>query len=542
MIVITSADYIKQDLQVEFGAIPPSFLPLGNKRLYEYQIASLNEAFNDNTIILSLPNSYTVSEQDYKRLGELGVEIIFVPEGISLAESILYVINSKGYYQESIKILHGDTLIEDLPLKEDVIGISPTHYEYNWEFEKQNNKLEDSENLVWCGFFSFTDTPLLIRSLTVSRNNFVQAVREYDMNKELSKESIKVWYDFGHANTYYKSRSIKTTEREFNSLSISQGYVKKTGIKEDKIVAEYNWFQKVPWEIKRFTPQLLDCGINNDSQKPYYILEYLSANPLNELYVYGENSSSFWAKMFEHCNNFLELCEDSMDSETKRLKEAALIRESEFLLEEKTYTRLEEYKKVTGFDLKKEIILNGQVSPSLLDIANLCISEAKKDYIVPGILHGDFCFSNILYDSRADFIKVIDPRGFNSFEKTIYGDLRYDLAKLTHSVIGLYDYIVAGVMDFKVNSTYNMDLAFYQKDRVSEIQNIFMQNSFINGKLTVKSIMPITILLFISMLPLHSDNEERQRALLANAVRLFNLYQEDNYDCNTNGGKKLTVF
>ncbi|EOH3326653.1 capsular biosynthesis protein, partial [Campylobacter jejuni] len=38
MILITSAKYSFSDFTLEFGKIPPSFLPLGNKRLYEYQI------------------------------------------------------------------------------------------------------------------------------------------------------------------------------------------------------------------------------------------------------------------------------------------------------------------------------------------------------------------------------------------------------------------------------------------------------------------------------------------------------------------------
>ncbi|WP_251821349.1 hypothetical protein [Campylobacter jejuni] len=38
MILITSAKYSSSDFTLEFGKIPPSFLPLGNKRLYEYQM------------------------------------------------------------------------------------------------------------------------------------------------------------------------------------------------------------------------------------------------------------------------------------------------------------------------------------------------------------------------------------------------------------------------------------------------------------------------------------------------------------------------
>ena len=56
------------------------------------------------------------------------------------------------------------------------------------------------------------------------------------------------------------------------------------------------------------------------------------------------------------------------------------------------------------------------------------------------VVHGDLCLSNILYDLRSRVCKLIDPRG--SFGAAgIYGDPRYDVAKLYHSIYGLYDFI-----------------------------------------------------------------------------------------------------
>ncbi|EOH9591995.1 capsular biosynthesis protein, partial [Campylobacter jejuni] len=62
MILITSAKYLSADFTLEFGKIPPSFLPLGNKRLYEYQV----EIFKDikQKIVLSLPKSFKLNHHD----------------------------------------------------------------------------------------------------------------------------------------------------------------------------------------------------------------------------------------------------------------------------------------------------------------------------------------------------------------------------------------------------------------------------------------------------------------------------------------------
>ena len=55
-------------------------------------------------------------------------------------------------------------------------------------------------------------------------------------------------------------------------------------------------------------------------------------------------------------------------------------------------------------------------------------------------------------DFVANKIIVIDPRGLNSDNKIeFYGDPNYDIAKLTHSIIGYYDFILAGFHDTKID-------------------------------------------------------------------------------------------
>ena len=67
--------------------------------------------------------------------------------------------------------------------------------------------------------------------------------------------------------------------------------------------------------------------------------------------------------------------------------------------------------------------------PSLSDITKFCISKSKN-HVLPAI-HGDLCLSNILFNSRINSIKVIDPRGIGyNNNLTIYGDQNYDLAKI----------------------------------------------------------------------------------------------------------------
>ncbi len=57
-------------------------------------------------------------------------------------------------------------------------------------------------------------------------------------------------------------------------------------------------------------------------------------------------------------------------------------------------------------------------------------------------------------------------------------------------------------------------------DDVGEIQAAFKRHVFLPG-VSVEEIEKTLPLLFIAMLPLHSDSVDRQMALLANAIRLY---------------------
>lgn len=55
MILITSAAYVDQEFVSEIGLIPPSFLPVQNRRLYELQVEMLREQDLNDDIHLSIP-------------------------------------------------------------------------------------------------------------------------------------------------------------------------------------------------------------------------------------------------------------------------------------------------------------------------------------------------------------------------------------------------------------------------------------------------------------------------------------------------------
>lgn len=342
---------------------------------------------------------------------------------------------------------------------------------------------------------------------------------------QTNKYFIDGWYDFGHINTYFQSRAKLTTERSFNSLQIVDGCIQKTGTDTKKILAEASWYKNLPSKIRIFSPQLIDSG---SVLNPYYSIEYLPIPPLNEIFVHGNNPVFFWDKIFGACSEYFQKCAFS-ESELKT--EIAVATGSQDLIDKKTKQRLNQF-----FDGNEHIdwdtvfYINQLELPSLNSIFDHCVSLANNITAIPGVLHGDFCLSNILFDSRSDRIKVIDPRGLNGLdEESIYGDISYDLAKLTHSIIGLYDHIISGAYALEFifqDRKCLISLEIYANQNIKEIQNIFLNRDFIQG-ITPIDVMPLTVLLFLAMLPLHADDTERQLALLANALRLYSIYLDN---------------
>jgi hypothetical protein len=520
MIVILSSAYVNKEFIAEFGKVPPSFLPIGNVRLFEKQIESIVKTFPKEEIIITLPKTYEIPIQDKIKLNTQKIKIIKADERKSIGEALYYIlekINEKNFSKETIRILYGDTLIHKLPSEQNVLGLVDTDDEYDWEIEE----IRIQTKKIWCGYFSFENYNLLINELEKSKMDFICAVKKYDRTKKLNRINIEKWYDFGHINTYFSNRTKSTTERTFNKLIISEGIVKKIG-ENSKIKAETNWFLQIPEEIKKFTPQLLSYGSEND--KNFYKIEYLPLPPLNELFVHGRNERQFWVKIFEIIKKYIILSQKKINQKEKKIVDKNFTK----LITEKTYDRLNDYfKQNKELNYQTELKLNGEKVPKIKEIVEKCIELVKLKKSIYGVMHGDLCFSNVLYDSRLAQIKIIDPRGIDLEKKEIiFGDLRYDYAKIVHSVIGLYDHIISGAYQVKVknnNNEYHIDFRIYTENRILEIQSIFSKEFKID-ELTVKDIMPVTVLLFISMLPLHYDNKERQLALFANALRLYKKY------------------
>ncbi|HDX8595207.1 hypothetical protein [Aeromonas dhakensis] len=524
MFLIMSGSYINNDLSAEFGRLPPSFLPLSNKRLFHHQI-SLAKSCSD-TVFLSIPDDYVIDSIDHYWLTVNDIHIIRTPIGLSLGEATVACFNLMNPSpRTSLHILFGDTLLSEIPdAKKDIISISKTKNNYTWASIEDDFAIRDLSNSsghsVICGYFHFSHPNQLIRNITLERWDFIRGVRRYCKEELVEFVETDKWFDFGHINSYFQSKANFTTQRSFNELEITSRFVKKTSSKQSKIKAEANWFKNIPEDIRVYTPHYLGEGVNNNGNF-YYKLEYLYNLALNELYVFADTPNVVWYEILNHCFDFIDLCNKNHTSLS--ISDQFDIDE---LFKEKTHERLSAYVEQKKFSVDDQWDFNGHA----ISVQKILTDSAPylPKSCIPTVMHGDLCFSNIIYDFRTNCIKVIDPRGIdNKGNITISGDSRYDISKLAHSILGLYDYIIAGYHTTSIN-WQERKICFSMPDtnKHSQLQDFFIKSVEERFGVQPLSLYAMQIHLFLSMLPLHDDDDVRQNALFSNAFRLYTLMKE----------------
>lgn len=524
MILITSAQYVDEEFVSEFGKLPPAFLPVGNKRLYEHQ-AELFRSL-DEPVYISLPDDFEIPYQDQVRFRKLNLQPVFISADKSLGESISYaLITTLGDY-DVVRLLHGDTLFDKLPLEgSNNFAIGNSSENYNWATFSKNNEgkiqffpiKNDSNDLdIISGYFSFDQPLALLKALSNSNGQFLEMLSQYASEYDLVPWLANSWLDFGHMNTYHRSKSTVTTQRAFNEMNISPRVVSKSSANHFKMESESKWFEKIPPDLKIYTPHYLRQTKKDNCSG--YDIEYLYLPVLNELFVFGDLPFRTWKTILRACEEFMLVASEHKPVKPPRIQS---------LYDEKLWQRLAAYCDDKNIDITRPWVLNGRKVGSLEGISRSCLSMIEQAEPRLSLVHGDFCFSNILYDFRLQAIRCIDPRGHVEDEITIYGDARYDLAKLCHSIIGGYDHIIAGNFSWRSDSAYEVEFELFTDSVAEKIEHYMLENGFAKFDLIKDGIYAIMITLFLSMLPLHNDKPQRQKAFLANALRLYAKLEEN---------------
>ncbi|HKD38635.1 MAG TPA: phosphotransferase, partial [Pirellulales bacterium] len=247
------------------------------------------------------------------------------------------------------------------------------------------------------------------------------------------------WLDVGNPDRRDSSHRRLLQKRAFNEMSIDSvfGIVTKRSHHVEKFLDEINYLRLLPAELAVLFPRVV--GYSTDYHDPWLAMEYYGYPTLAEVFVFENVDPAIWEQVFVHLRQIIV-----QGFMVKRYPLSAAAVEEMYL--GKTRKRLEGLSgPVELLDLlgdESDVTINGRRVRNMTALWDRLADEVGKlGANVQGcIIHGDFCLSNVLYDLRSRVCKLLDPRG--SFGASgIYGDPRYDVAKLYHSIYGLYDFI-----------------------------------------------------------------------------------------------------
>ena len=431
------------------------------------------------------------------------------------------------------RVILGDTLIRDSYRDdEDFVYIRQVRDSRRWclavcEADGRITAYRDKEpdapapHLALCGYYHLHHTDHLVacvqQSLDAGERELSDVLTRYGAPYPIYARPVETWFDFGNIDKLIEARRRLLQPRFFNTLTIDPvlNTITKVSSHDEKLQDELRWYLDLPDELAVLCPRIIAHHETNGQL--HIVQEYYGYPTLAELYLYSDLHPDIWTSIIGHLLR--------IHQEFKRYPGTVPADGLREVYLDKTWQRLDllRHQDPAWAALldRPSLIYNGVVLRNIGVLAEAVRQrvEALVRAAPLCIVHGDFCFSNILYDVQNQIVRLIDPRG--SFgQKGLYGDARYDIAKLRHSICGLYDYIVADMFEL-------------QEDEAG-----FTGKVYINGTpralgpafdglieeigYTLDDIRFIEGLLFISMVPLHHGHPDRQRMMYVTGLSLLN--------------------
>lgn len=520
MLLILSARPVGEDIAHCYGKLPPSFLPLGSDRLFTRQ-AALGRG---EPVAMTVPEGFEVASTDRAEIERLGIRLLPQDPSLSLTDALRDAVG-RAAPDGPLRLVYGDTLIRlDEEPEGDFVAVQETSANYDWAYvtpEAFSDTPPDDflHRRVVCGYYRFDDPALLARSCEAG--GIVEALNAYDRERPMARVEVPDWYDLGHLSMYYQSKKSMMVKRSFNDVSVEEHSLVKRSADTPKMRAEAHWYETLPTALQVNAPRYL--GRVERDHMAGYAIEYLYQPLVSELAVFGALPLTSWLEILSACLDFVDECRTIRPAEQS--PEASPGFASAFfdqMIVGKTRDRLDAYLADSELSEADELTINGARLPPIGRVAEALIAAVPAT--TPGHVrfwHGDLFFGNLFYDFTARRIMAIDPRGLMPDGMLCaYGDWRYDVAKLSHSVIGRYDQIILGRASLERSSAREWTLSLPSWPHGERLAEVFLAQASERYGLDRDELTALTALMFLSMLPLHADQPALQRQMLANGLRL----------------------
>lgn len=541
--ILPSARLIPPELRPDLGPIPSVMVPIDSRPVL-HRIAETYAA-KGFTVAVAVDEAAPLVYGYLAAHPELNAKAVAVGNTGSLGETVLKALQLAPEAR-SVVVHFGDTMIGDSIDAEDFVCYQERDDVYRWTTfeigeageiygvsEKNTAKRRPGCLPAFVGVFGFS-RPEHFRSLLEQcladpdpgLDPFYSAVAEYFNGSSPARRrliAVKEWMDVGHLDTYYASkRQFFIGSRSFNSLSVDpgRGVIRKTSANGEKLRNEIEWYLGLPAQLQYLAPRVFNRS--TDPANTFAEIEFYGYPALSDVYVHGEWDLGVWAQVLQSIGIALDGMSMYPDPHANPETSRQAIRR---MYVDKTEERLLPLMRDPHFEAlcRDTVEINGRPCVGLRGALQAIPQwmEVLGIYDAPpfSIIHGDLCLSNILYDRRAGFVRLIDPRG--SFGVPgMYGDQRYELAKLSQCFEGDYDFFLNGLHDLRVDSRGVWLTAALRRSHRA-IKQLFHAWLLQRSREGYQQIKFIEALLFLSMANLHEDRPISQFAFLTRALEVL---------------------
>lgn len=299
--------------------------------------------------------------------------------------------------------------------------------------------------------------------------------------------------------------------RAFNEVAAAgRRVVVKRSADRAKMKKEHDWWYQLPPRLQRFGVQPFDHA--EDAAGASYRTERWMVPDMGLLWVHGPEAvpeDAFAA--------FLDAVAEWLTERPTKRDPALARARAEALYVEKVERRMGDLLALPVGERLDRLVAAGTETGGLLALVERYKKALADEWARHGpgeevaVTHGDLCLSNILFDKRTGTVRFLDPRGASSPDE-LWDDPYYDVAKLSHSVLGGYDFVNSELFDTTVGPGLRLAL---QLDRppAGVREAAFLERLGELGFDPVR-VRLYEASLFLSMLPLHAEAPHKLAAFV----------------------------
>jgi len=302
--------------------------------------------------------------------------------------------------------------------------------------------------------------------------------------------------------------------RHFNTVKRSAGNIVKFSRNKAKIKAEHDYFHLLPPAMKRWLVMPFDYSETELGAS--YTMERLMLLDMGQQWINGGMRAEEFRRFLQDIFRFID------ERPRRKLEKGRARANFDALYRTKVSERLKELQGLEIAGFINDMVKSATGWPGLAAVFERYhalvdrVADAIPDYEC--IAHGDACFSNILYDRRTRMLKLIDPKGAVTQDE-LYADPMYDVAKLSHSILGGYDFITNGLYDITLGADLRLHL-HTPEAMYSDYARLFIDELCARG-LDPRAVRLFEASLFLSMLPLHRDRPRNVLAFVLVAIDIL---------------------